>query len=117
MLPMMERRWPLKIRPTSVAICDWSAWKRRAAAAMLPWSSPTLNAMTARTPQRQALLGEAVLDDLGLLHGQGEEGGLAEDGQHEGAVPDDDAERQTRRPGTLLPPPLMSSASLGAGTR
>jgi len=49
MLPMMLRRWPLKIRPTSVAICDWSPGSRRAAAAIDSWSSPTLKAMTACT--------------------------------------------------------------------
>jgi hypothetical protein len=49
MLPMMLRRWPLKIRPTSVGICPWSPWNRRAAAAIDSWSSATLNAMTART--------------------------------------------------------------------
>ncbi len=47
-LPMMDRRWPAKIRPTNSSIRSCSARKRRAALAMEALSSPTLKAAMAR---------------------------------------------------------------------
>ena len=47
--PMMERRWPAKIRAVSVDIWSWSDRKRWPALTMLSVSLPTLNAITART--------------------------------------------------------------------
>ena len=48
-LPMIERRWPAKIRPHSSSIRFCSARKRRAALAIEALSSPTLNTATAVT--------------------------------------------------------------------
>ena len=47
--PMMERRWPAKIRPVSTDIWSCSDRKRCPALTMLSVSLPTLNAITART--------------------------------------------------------------------
>jgi hypothetical protein len=47
--PMIERRWPAKMRPVSTAIWSWSDRNRWPALTMDSVSLPTLNAMTART--------------------------------------------------------------------
>ena len=47
--PMIERRWPAKIRPVRVDIWSWSDRNRWPALTMLSSSLPTLNAMTDRT--------------------------------------------------------------------
>jgi len=47
--PMIERRWPAKMRPVSVDIWSWSDRNRWPALTTLSSSLPTLNAMTART--------------------------------------------------------------------
>ena len=47
--PMIERRWPAKIRPVSTDIWSWSDRNRWPALMMLSSSLPTLKAMTART--------------------------------------------------------------------
>ncbi len=47
--PMIDRRWPANTRPTSTSIRSCSDRNRRAALAIDDWSSPTLNAATART--------------------------------------------------------------------
>jgi hypothetical protein len=47
--PMIERRWPAKIRPVSSDIWSWSDRKRCPALTMDSASLPTLNAITART--------------------------------------------------------------------
>ena len=47
--PMMDRRWPAKIRPVRMAIWSWSDRNRWPALTMLSWSLPTLKAMTAFT--------------------------------------------------------------------
>ena len=47
--PMIDRRWPANTRPTSTSIRSCSDRNRRAALAIDAWSSPTLNAATART--------------------------------------------------------------------
>ena len=59
---------------------------------MLSGSLPTLNAITARTCERDPLLGHALLGDLGLAHRQRQEAGLAEERQHEGAMTGDHPE-------------------------
>jgi hypothetical protein len=43
--------------------------------------------------QRDALLGDALFSDLALAHGQRQESGLAEEGEDEGAMTCDHAER------------------------
>ena len=47
--PMIERRWPAKIRPVSSDIWSWSDRKRCPALTIDSVSLPTLNAITART--------------------------------------------------------------------
>src|SRR5450755_2963683 len=47
--PMIERRWPAKIRPVRMDIWSWSDRKRCPALTMDSSSLPTLNAITART--------------------------------------------------------------------
>ena len=47
--PMIDRRWPAKIRPVSKDIWSWSERNRWPALTMLSSSLPTLNAITART--------------------------------------------------------------------
>ena len=47
--PMIERRWPAKIRPVSTDIWSWSERNRWPALTMDSSSLPTLNAITART--------------------------------------------------------------------
>ena len=47
--PMIERRWPAKMRPVSVDIWFWSDRNRCAAFTTLSSSLPTLNAITERT--------------------------------------------------------------------
>ncbi len=50
--PMMDRRWPANTRPTRTSMRSCSDRNRRAAFAIDAWSSPTLNAATARTFRR-----------------------------------------------------------------
>ena len=95
--PMIERRWPAKIRPVSTDIWSWSDRNRCPALTMDSSSLPTLNAITDAHVQRDALLGHALLGDLGLLHGQGEVADLAEYGRDEGAVADHHPERRAFR--------------------
>ena len=47
--PMIERRWPAKIRPVRSDIWSWSDRNRCPALTMDSSSLPTLNAITART--------------------------------------------------------------------
>ena len=47
--PMIDRRWPAKIRPVSTDIWSWSDRNRCPALTMASSLLPTLNAMTART--------------------------------------------------------------------
>src|SRR3954470_22176319 len=101
--PMIERRCPEKICPVSSSICAWLSRKRWAAAAMLGGGAD-LERDHRRDPQRDALLGDAVLVDHRFAQGQRQERGLAEDGEHEGAVPDDDPERQDVAVGGALLP-------------
>jgi hypothetical protein len=113
--PMIERRWPLKMRPTRAAICRWSAWKRRAAALMLSGSSPTLNAMTARTPSVSPCWVNVSSTTSASCMARVRKEALRTTGRTKAPWP------TTMRKGcsaeALRLPPEMSSASLGAGTR
>ena len=91
--PMIERRWPAKIRPVSSDIWSWSDRKRCPALTMDSSSLPTLNAITARTFSAMPWWVTQLLGDLGLLHGQGEVPDLAEHRRDEGAVADHHLER------------------------
>ena len=95
--PMIERRWPAKIRPVSSDIWSWSDRNRCPALTMDSSSLPTLNAITARTFSEMPCLVTHCLGDLGLPQGQGEIADLAEHGRDEGAVADHHLERRTLR--------------------
>ena len=92
--PMMDRRWPAKIRPVSMDIWSWSDRNRWPALTMDSGSLPTLNAMTARTFSAMPCLVTQVLRHLRLLQGEGQEADLAEDRKDVRAVAGDHPERR-----------------------
>ena len=60
--PMIDRRWPAKIRPVSTDIWSWSDRNRCPALTMDSASLPTLNAITERTFSEMPCLVTQVSD-------------------------------------------------------
>ena len=113
--PMIERRWPAKIRPVRIDIWSWSDRNRCAGVDDALVVVADLERDDRADVQRDALPGDTGLGDLGLAHRQRQEADLAEE-----------RAARTRRgrspPGTALPPvpsfpPEISMAWSGAGTR
>jgi len=115
MLPMMLRRCPEKMRPTSVGIWLWSPWNRRAAAAIDSWSSPTLNAITASTARVSPCCVKQSSTTSASCIARVRKDALRTMGRTNAPCPT--TMRKGSSPELLRFPPEMSSASLGAGTR
>src|SRR5882757_1418680 len=112
--PMMDRRWPAKIRPVSTDIWSWSDRKRWPALTMLSWSLPTLNAMTAFTVSAMPCLVTQVSATSASHIARVRKRVLRNTGSTNWPCP-----VTTRNGAPLSPrlPPEISMASSGAGTR
>ena len=92
--PMIERRWPAKMRPVRIDIWSWSDRKRCPALTMVSGSLPTLNAMTALTFSEMPCLVTQVSATSDSNMARVRKFDLAEERQHERAVPGHDLERR-----------------------
>ena len=112
--PMIDRRWPAKMRPVRTSIWSWSVRNRCAALTMLSASLPTLNAITARTFNAMACFVTHTSVTSASRMASVRNRTLRNAGSTNAPCP------VTTRKGELpvrFLPPEISIASLGAGTR
>ena len=112
--PMIERRWPAKIRPVSTDIWSWSDRKRCPALTMDSWSLPTLNAITERTFSEMPCLVTQVSATSASCMDRVRYRTLRNTGVTKAPWP---ITTRNGAPCGLPPRPDISMASSGAGTR